>query len=72
MADTTDKQHLILELRSGIYESMRKNMLEILDITVPRSEIARFVEGVHAIEKGQVCGSRPLAMLPTAMFTQIS
>jgi glycolate oxidase len=51
VADTKDKQHNILELRSGIYEAMRKNMLEILDVTVPRSEIAKFVEGVHEIEK---------------------
>jgi len=49
VADTKDKQHNILELRSGIYEAMRKHMLEILDVTVPRAQIAKFVEGVHAI-----------------------
>jgi glycolate oxidase len=51
IADTKDKQNTILELRSNIYEAMRNHMLEILDVTVPRAEIARFVEGVHAIEK---------------------
>jgi glycolate oxidase len=50
VADTKDKQHTILELRSGIYEAMRKNMLEILDVTVPRAHIAEFVQGIHAIE----------------------
>jgi len=49
IADTKDKQRNILEIRSGIYEAMRKNMLEILDVTVPRAEIAKFVEGIHAI-----------------------
>jgi glycolate oxidase len=49
VADTRDKQHNILELRSGIYEAMRKHMLEILDVTVPRAEIAKFVQGVHTI-----------------------
>jgi glycolate oxidase len=49
VADTKDKQQTILELRSGIYEAMRKNMLEILDVTVPRSEIAKFVREIHVI-----------------------
>jgi glycolate oxidase len=49
VADTREKQQTILELRSQIYEAMRNNMLEILDVTVPRSEIAKFVSGIHRI-----------------------
>lgn len=49
VADTREKQATILELRSQIYESMRNNMLEILDVTVPPSEIAKFVAGIHKI-----------------------
>jgi len=49
VADSKEKQATILELRSQIYESMRNNMLEILDVTVPRSEIAKFVAGIHKI-----------------------
>lgn len=51
VADTKEKQRTILELRSNIYEAMRANMLEILDVTVPRATIADFVEGIHRIEK---------------------
>jgi glycolate oxidase len=51
VADTRAKQQEILEIRSNIYEAMRNEMLEILDITVPRASIAGFVDGVQAIEK---------------------
>jgi glycolate oxidase len=51
VADSKPKQHEILEIRSGIYEAMRNYMLEILDITVPRAQIAGFVDGVQAVEK---------------------
>lgn len=51
VADTKDKQHTILELRSNIYEAMRNNMIEILDVTVPRSKIADLVEAIHGIEQ---------------------
>jgi glycolate oxidase len=51
VADTKEKQRTILELRSNIYEAMRANMLEILDVTVPRATIAEFVEAIHAIEQ---------------------
>ncbi|HOW56545.1 MAG TPA: FAD-linked oxidase C-terminal domain-containing protein, partial [Smithellaceae bacterium] len=42
-ADAVDKQRTILELRSKSLDSLRKNMLEILDITIPRARIADFV-----------------------------
>jgi len=48
-ADTQTKQRDILDIRSSIYEAMRNYMLEILDITVPRSQIARFVEAVDQV-----------------------
>ncbi len=46
VADTREKQSQILEIRSGIYEAMKNHTLEILDITVPRSRIAEFVDEV--------------------------
>jgi glycolate oxidase len=51
VADGKAKQQEILEIRSNIYEAMRNDMLEILDITVPRSLIAEFVDGVQAVER---------------------
>jgi len=51
VADTKEKQRTILELRSNIYEAMRANMLEILDVTVPRAVIAEFVGAIHEIER---------------------
>lgn len=51
VAESKDKQHDILEIRSNIYEAMRKHMIEILDITVPRSRIAEFVDEVVALER---------------------
>jgi glycolate oxidase len=51
VADSKPKQKEILEIRSGIYEAMRNHMLEILDITVPRAQIAEFVDGVQAVGK---------------------
>ena len=48
-ADTKEKQKNILDIRSSIYEAMRNYMLEILDITVPRSQIACFVDAVEEI-----------------------
>ncbi|NQT27101.1 FAD-binding oxidoreductase [candidate division KSB1 bacterium] len=49
IADTKSKQKDILDIRSGIYEAMRNYMLEILDITVPRSQIAHFVDAVNEV-----------------------
>jgi glycolate oxidase len=51
VADNKSKQADILAIRSGIYEAMRNAMIEILDITVPRAQIAEFVDGVHAVEQ---------------------
>jgi glycolate oxidase len=51
VTDSKSKQQQILEIRSNIYEAMRNYMLEILDISVPRAQIAEFVDGVQAVEK---------------------
>lgn len=48
VADDKQKQHNILEIRSQTYEAMRGNMLEILDVTVPRASIADYVAAVKA------------------------
>jgi len=51
VADSREKQENILKIRSHIYDSIKKHMLELLDISVPRSEIARFVDETHKLEK---------------------
>lgn len=48
-ADTADKQRNILDLRSHSLDSLRSNMLEILDITIPRARIADFVDDSEAL-----------------------
>ncbi len=50
VADNREKQQEILEIRSHIYETMKHHMLEVLDVTVPRADIARFVSDVHDLE----------------------
>lgn len=49
VADTKQKQENALQLRSGIYEALKNEMIEILDVCVPRSAIADFVGEVEKI-----------------------
>ncbi len=49
VADTKERQDNILNIRSQIYEAIKPYTIEILDITVPRAEIANHVERVHEI-----------------------
>jgi glycolate oxidase len=49
VADTKERQDNILTIRSQIYEAIKPYTVEILDITVPRAEIASHVERVHEI-----------------------
>ncbi len=49
IADNKEKQDNILQIRSHIYESIKKYMLEDLDICIPRSEIANYVDDVKKI-----------------------
>jgi glycolate oxidase len=51
VADTVDKQREVLDFRSQMYEALKPWCMEILDIVVPRSEIAGHVEAVHALER---------------------
>jgi glycolate oxidase len=50
VADTPSKQQQILEIRSKIYEAIKPVTVEILDIALPRSEIAAHVRRVKEIE----------------------
>jgi len=49
IADTAAKQDNVLAIRSKIYEAVKAQTIEILDIAVPRGEIAAHVERVQAI-----------------------
>ncbi|NQU74047.1 MAG: FAD-binding oxidoreductase [Candidatus Omnitrophica bacterium] len=51
VADGKTKQKEILEFRSQMYEAMKPNCIETLDIVVPISEVVNHVEVVHKIEK---------------------
>ena len=51
VAETPDKQREVLEFRSQMYAALKPWCMEILDIVVPRSEIAGHVEAVHALER---------------------
>ncbi|MBT3275791.1 MAG: FAD-binding oxidoreductase [Spirochaetales bacterium] len=51
IADQKDRQADILEIRSMLYEALRPGTAELLDICVPRSEIADHVEFVHEVER---------------------
>jgi glycolate oxidase len=49
VADSPKKQQQVLEIRSKIYEAIKKHTLEILDIVVPRAEIAGHVRKVQEV-----------------------
>jgi glycolate oxidase len=51
VADNPQKQAQVLEIRSKLYESVRAYALEILDIVVPRAEIARHFHRVQEVSK---------------------
>jgi len=51
IADTPKKQDDVLAIRSKIYEAIKRDTIEILDVCVPRAEIAAHVKKVRAIEK---------------------
>jgi len=48
-ADTRARQRDILDIRSNIYEAMKMHTLEILDLTVPRGQIADFVDEIQGL-----------------------
>jgi glycolate oxidase len=51
VADSPHKQSQILDIRSKIYEVLKPYVIEILDITVPRGEIANHVRRVQEISQ---------------------
>ncbi len=51
IADSKQKQDNILQIRSNIYESIKKYMLEDLDICIPRAQIGDFVADTHKLEQ---------------------
>jgi glycolate oxidase len=51
VADSPSKQQQVLEIRSKIYEAIKFHTLEILDISVPRAEIALHVKRVDEVSR---------------------
>jgi len=51
VADTKGKQKEILEIRSNIYETIKKYVIEILDIALPPSAIPGHVDTVHKLSR---------------------
>jgi glycolate oxidase len=51
IADSPTKQQQVLEIRSMIYEAIKSHTLEILDIAVPRAEIAKHVKRVQEVSE---------------------
>jgi len=51
VAETSKKQDEVLQIRSKIYEAIKSQTIEILDISVPRAEIAKHVRRVHEVSQ---------------------
>ena len=51
VADSPEKQRQILDIRSKIYEVLKPYVIEVLDIVVPRGEIAKHVRKVHEVSR---------------------
>lgn len=51
VADSPSKQEQVLEIRSKIYEAIKAQTLEILDIAVPVAEIAGHVKRVQEVSR---------------------
>ncbi|UCE40633.1 MAG: FAD-binding oxidoreductase [Candidatus Aminicenantes bacterium] len=51
VADDPNKQQQVLEIRSKIYEAIKAHTLEILDIAVPRAEIAQHIKRVQEVSQ---------------------
>ncbi len=51
VADNPKKQEEVLDIRSKIYEAIKAHTLEILDIVIPRAEIARHVKKVQEVSE---------------------
>jgi glycolate oxidase len=51
VADNKEKQAEILKIRSEIYEAIKIHTIEVLDVCVPRSNVALLVDKIHQVEK---------------------
>ncbi|MFW6136812.1 MAG: FAD-binding oxidoreductase [Candidatus Aminicenantaceae bacterium] len=51
VADNPQKQKQVLDIRSKLYESIKDNNVETLDIVVPRGEIAGHVKKVQEVQE---------------------
>ncbi len=51
VADTPAKQEEVLKIRSTIYEAIKKETIDILDICVPRSEIPGHVRKIQEVAR---------------------
>ena len=51
VADSPKKQREILEIRSNIYETIKRYVIEILDIVLPPSQIPDHVNMVHELSR---------------------
>jgi len=51
VADTPNKQDTVLEIRSKIYDAIKSQTIEILDISIPRAEIPGHVEKVRQVSE---------------------
>lgn len=51
VADNPQKQEQVLEIRSQIYEAIKPHTLDILDIVVPRAEIAQHVKKIKQVSQ---------------------
>lgn len=51
VADSPKKQEEVLDIRSKIYEAIKVQTLDILDIVIPRAEIARHVKRIQEVSK---------------------
>lgn len=51
VADSKGKQREVLEIRSNIYETIKKYVIEILDIALPPSAIPGHVDTIHRISR---------------------
>jgi glycolate oxidase len=49
VADTPKKQDTVLEIRSKIYDAIKSQTIEILDISIPRAEIPGHVDRVREV-----------------------
>ncbi len=51
IADTAKKQEIVLDIRSKIYEAIKSETIEILDISIPRAEIVSHVKKVQEVSR---------------------